>query len=55
MANRHAGTVIKHHGIAEGILKGAMTIGFGEAGEGSAAIRGDRRGGDVDRIGSDVS
>ena len=50
-----AGTVIKNHWIAESILKGALTIGLGEAGEGSTAIGRDGRRGDVDRTGSDIS
>ena len=34
--------VVQNHGIAEGIVEGALTIGLGKTGEGVAAIGGDR-------------
>src|SRR6185437_14918352 len=49
-----AGTVIKNHRVAEGVRKRALTIALGKAGKGGTAIGGNRRSGDVDRIGGDT-
>src|SRR5581483_3485024 len=41
--------VVQNNRIAKRIVKGALTVGFGKAGEGSAAVGRDRCAGDVDR------
>ena len=42
--------VVQNNGVAEGIGEGALTVGSGEAGEGGAAVGGDRCAGDVDGV-----
>jgi len=42
--------VVQTNGVTQRILEGALTVGRGKAGEGSAAVGGKRRAGDVDRV-----
>ena len=42
--------VVENNRVAQGTGKGALAAGVGDAGEGSAAVGGDRRAGYVDRI-----
>ena len=42
--------VVQNNGVANGIGEGALTAGGGEAGEGGAAVGGDRCAGDVDGL-----
>src|SRR4029077_778002 len=47
--------IVQNNGVAQGIVEGALTIGLGEAGEGGAAVGGDRCAGDVDGTGPAAS
>jgi hypothetical protein len=48
-------TVVQNNGVAKGILERTLAVGGGEAGEGGAAIGGDRCAGDVDGVGKNAS
>ena len=45
------GAIVQNNRVAHGIGEGALTAGGGDAGEGSAAVGGDRCAGDIDRTG----
>src|SRR5207249_2738894 len=47
--------VVQNNGVAKGIGERALAGGGGEAGEGNAAVSGDRCAGDVDRGGEAAS
>ena len=42
--------VVQKNRVAKGVVEGALTIGLGKAGKGSAAVRGERCARDVDRV-----
>ena len=42
--------VEQNNGVALGAGEGALAVGAGEAGEGGAAVSGDRRAGDIDGV-----
>src|SRR5206468_3421481 len=43
--------VVQNNRVAKGIVEGALTVSLGHAGEGGAAVGGDRCAGDVDGVG----
>src|SRR6185503_11470992 len=45
------GAIVKNNRVAHGIGEGALPAGGGDAGEGSAAIGGDRTAGDINGTG----